>query len=133
MPKVKSEGLNEKALLWATCLALGHSPVVAATGIAYRSDHGTWVYPRFTSEQEVGALMSAEWIGVERPSRGQKKPVWRAIADSKVPTKPHEFCGGVVSAWGETPGVAVCRALVLSRIGVMVDVPDELLLQAVSA
>lgn len=133
MPKVKSEGLSGKALLWATCLALGHSPVVAATGIAYLSDHGSWVYPRFTSEQEVGELMSAEWIGVERPSRGQKTPVWRAIADSKVPTKPHEFCGGVVSAWGETLGVAVCRALVLSRIGVMVDVPDELLLQAVSA
>lgn len=133
MPKVKSEGLSGKALLWATCLALGHSPVVAATGIAYRSDHGSWVYPRFTSEQEVGELMSAEWIGVERPSRGQRTPVWRAIADSKVPTKPHEFCGGVVSAWGETLGVAVCRALVLSRIGVMVDVPDELVLQAVSA
>lgn len=60
MPKVKSEGLSGKALLWATCLALGHSPVVAATGIAYRRDHGSWVYPRFTSEQEVGELMSAE-------------------------------------------------------------------------
>lgn len=30
-------------------------------------------------------------------------------------------------AWGETIGVAVCRALVLSRLGLTVDVPDELL------
>lgn len=132
MPKVKSEGLSGEALLWATCLALGHSPVVAATGIAYRSDHGSWVYPRYTSEHEAGELMSAEWIGVERPSRGQKTPLWRAIADSKMPTKPHEFCG-VVSAWGESLGVAVCRALVLSRIGMTVDVPDELVLQTVVA
>lgn len=132
MSKVKAEDLSGDALLWAVCFALGHAPVVAATGIAYRSDHGSWVYPRFTSDAEAGELMSSEWIGVERPSRGQKTPVWRAIADSKVPTKPHEFCGGVVSAWGDTLGVAVCRALVLSRVGVIVDVPDDLL-QAVAA
>ena len=127
MSKVKVEELSGSALLWAVCLALGHAPVMAATGIAYRSDHGSWVYPRFTSDAEAGELMSSEWIGVERPCRGQKTPAWRAIADSKVPTKPHEFCGGVVSAWGATLGVAVCRALVLSRLGVAVDVPEELL------
>jgi hypothetical protein len=127
MSKVKAEKLDADALLWAVCLALGHAPVLAATGIAYRSDHGSWVYPRFTSDQEAGELMASEWIGVERPCCGQKTPVWRAIADSKEPTKPHEFCGGVVAAWGDTLGVAVCRALVLSRLGVAVDVPEELL------
>ena len=126
MSKVKAEELSGAALLWAVCLALGHAPVVAATGIAYRSDQGTWVYPRYTSDEEAGALMSSEWIGVESPSRGQKTPLWRAISDSKVPTKPFEICGGVVSAWGETLGVAVCRALVLSRLGVNVDLPEEL-------
>jgi len=130
--KIQSEELTGNALIWAVCRALGHAPVVAETGIAYRSDHGSWVYPRYTSDSEAGELMSSEWIGVERPSRGQKTPVWRAIADSKVPTKPHEYCGGVMSAWGETIGVAVCRALVLSRLGVTVDVPDQLL-QAVPA
>lgn len=130
--KIQTEELSGNALIWAVCCALRNAPVIAATGIAYRSDHGSWVYPRYTSDSEAGELMSSEWIGVERPSRGQKTPVWRAIADSKVPTKPHEYCGGVVSAWGETLGVAVCRALVLSRLGVTVDVPDELL-QAVPA
>jgi hypothetical protein len=127
MSKVKADELNGSALLWAVCLALGQAPVVAATGIAYRSDHGSWVYPRYTSDSEAGELMASEWIGVERPCRGQSPPVWRAIADSKVPTKPHEYCGGVMSAYGETIGVAVCRALVLSRLGVTVDIPEELL------
>lgn len=131
--KTQSETLTGATLLWAVCRALGHAPVVAATGIAYRSDHGSWVYPRYTDDAEVGTLMSSEWIGVERPSHGQKPPVWRALADSKIPTKPHEYCGGVVSAYGETPGVAVCRALVLSRLGATVEVPDELLHQAVPA
>lgn len=126
MFKMKAEELSGMALLWAVCRALGHAPVATATGIAYRSDHGSWVYPRYTSDSEVAELMSTEWIGVERPSRGQKTPVWRAIADSKVPAKPHEFSGGVVAAWGETLGLAVCRALVLSRLGVTVDLPDEL-------
>lgn len=130
--KIQSDTLTGNALIWAVCHALKHAPVVAATGIAYKSDHGSWVYPRYTSDAEAGELMASEWIGVERPCKGQKPPVWRAIADSKIPTKPHEFCGGVVSAWGETIGVAVCRALVLSRIGVAVDVPEELL-QAVPA
>ena len=128
--KTQSEELTGNALIWAACRALGHAPVVAETGIAYLSDHGSFVYPRYTSDSEAGELMSSEWIGVERPSRGQKLPVWRAIADSKVPTKPYEYCGEVMSAWGETIGVAVCRALVLSRLGVTVDVPDELLLAA---
>lgn len=131
--KTQSKTLSGAALIWAVCRALGYAPVVAATGIAYRSDHGSWVYPSYTDDSEVGALMSSEWIGVERPCRGQKPPVWRAIADSKIPTKPHEFSGVVVDALGETPGVAVCRALVMSRIGVTVDVPDELLPQAVAA
>lgn len=132
MSKLKAEELEGSSLMWAVCLALGHAPAITPTGVAYRSDHGSWVYPRFTSDAEAGELMSSEWIGVERPSRGQKTPVWRAIADSKVPTKPHEFCGGVVSAWGDTLGVAVCRVLVLSRLGQTVDVPEELL-QAVPA
>lgn len=125
--KAKTETLTGQALIWATCLALRHSPVVAATGVAYRSDHGSWVYPRYTSDQEVGELMSSEWIGVERPSRGQKTPVWRAITESKIPTKPYETCGGVVSAFGVTLGEAVCRVLVISRLGAFVEVPDELL------
>ena len=124
--KAESQNLDGAALIWAMCLALGHSPEVAATGVAYKDDHGSWVYPRFTSDSEVGELMTKECIGVERPSKGQTVPLWRAITDKKTQTK-YQSRFEVVSAYGETLGVAVCRAIVLSRCGSTVDVPEELL------
>lgn len=124
--KNESKLLDGAALLWAMCIALGHSPLLAATGIAYRGDDGSWVYPRYTADSEVGSLMAAEWVSVERPSRGQKTPMWRAVTDSKRPSKSHIF-NAVASAYGETIGVAVCRAIVLSRCGDTVDVPEQLL------
>lgn len=124
--KANSNSLERDALTWAMCRALGHSPVIAEAGIAYRNDHDCWVYPRYTDDSEAGPLMSVEWVGVERPSKGQTIPLWRAVTDSKIPPKPHEF-QGVVAASGETLGIAVCRAIVLSRCGKVVDIPDQLL------
>lgn len=124
--KTKTQTLNGNALTWAMCVALGYSPVVAATGIAYKSDHGSWVYPMFTSDSEVGELMSSEWVSVERPSRGQRIRTWRAVTDSKRPEKPLVL-SWVASAAGESLGIAVCRAIVLSHCGDTVDVPEQLL------
>jgi hypothetical protein len=124
--KTKTQTLDGNSLIWAMCLALGQSPVMAATGIAYRSDHGSWVYPRFTSDSEAGELMASEWVSAERPSKGQSTPTWRAVTDSKRPEKPHVF-NQVASATGESLGVAVCRAIVLSHCGDTVDVPEQLL------
>lgn len=120
--KTNTTELDGQALIWATCLALGYSPVVAATGVAYRSDHGSWVYPRFTDDSEAGPLMASEWVSVERPSGGQKPPVWRAVTDSK-----RKELNWTVSAHAQSLGVAVCRAIVLSRCGESVEVPEELL------
>lgn len=124
--KTETKTLDGPALLWAMCLALGHAPVLAATGIAYRSDHGSWVYPRFTDDSEVGALMTAEWVSVERLCKRQTTPTWRAVTDNKRPEKPRTF-NSVASAHGESLGVAVCRAIVLSRCGNTVDIPEQLL------
>jgi hypothetical protein len=121
----QTQALNGRALIWATCLALGHSPVVAATGIAYRGDHGSLTYPRFTDDSEAGKLMASELVGAERPSKGQVKPMWRAVTDNKCKKRPESF--NFVSATGESLGVAVCRAIVLSHCGEAVDVPEELL------
>lgn len=84
------------------------------------------VYPRYTSDEEVGSLMTKEWVGVERPSKGQKTPLWHAITDNKR-SDASRTTTFVVSAWGETIGVAVCRAIVLSHCGKTVSVPRELL------
>lgn len=122
----QTQALNGRALIWATCLALGHSPVIAATGIAYRDDSGSWVYPRFTSDSEAGELIATQWVSVERPSKGQITPVWRAETQQKR-IKTTQALKWVVSATGESLGVAVCRAIVLSNCGETVDVPEELL------
>jgi hypothetical protein len=123
--KTNTETLDGPALIWAMCIALGHTPVSAATGIAYRSDHGSWVYPRFTDDSEVGPLMMAEKVGVERPFGSQAVPLWRAITDTKGAEAKRNL-NWVVSAHGTSPGVAVCRAIVLSRCGVSVDIPEQL-------
>lgn len=123
---VETKLLEGKALLWAVCKALGQSPIIAATGIAYRSDHGSWVYPNYTSDSEAGELMASEWISAERPTKGQSTPMWRTVMESKKPEKPYSPNGPVVG-WGETLGVAVGRAIVLSYIGDKVDIPKELI------
>jgi hypothetical protein len=125
--KQNVDQLAGKPLVWAVCHALGHAPEVDVQfGVCYRSDHGSWVYPRYTDDSEVGSLMSSEWIGVDRPSSGQATPMWRAITNNKVARGSQVF-DPVKDAWGETIGIAVCRALVLSRVGPTIDVPDILL------
>ena len=129
--QVEAQTLCGNALIWAVCSALNQSPVVAPTGIAFRSEHGSWVYPRYTEDDEAGQLMASEWISAERPNRGQPTPLWRSVTDVKYKQKGYSF-NQVVSAHGHSLGEAVCRALVLSRLGKMVDVPDDLLTHASS-
>lgn len=123
--KVKSDTLNGAGLIWAMCVALGHSPVVAATGVTFRGDHGSWEYPRFTDDAEIGPLMASEWVGVDRPSKGQNPPVWRAITDVKYKKKYGDSLVTVVSAYDPSLAIAVCRAIVMSRLGEVVELPDE--------
>lgn len=119
-----SKDLTQKALIWAVCRALGHSPTLCNGYVVYRSEHGSWVAPTYTSNDDVGELMNSQWVGVERPSKGQKTPLWRAITDIKV--KNIDGLNSVADAWGETIGLAVCRAIVVSHFGKTVDIPEEL-------
>ena len=124
--KAMVEQLTGNALIWAVCHALKLSPVIAASGVAYRGENGSWVYPRYTDDTEAVGLMASEWIGVDRPSKGQTPPQWCAVTDNKGAPDPKWF-KPVVSASAESLAVAVCRALVLSHIGEAVDIPDQLL------
>lgn len=126
MKKEKVSSLNGNALIWAVCRALGYGPVVAATGISYRSDHGSWVYPRFLEDSEAGELIVSELVSVERPSKGQSVPMWRTVTDNKAKRSPAIF-QPVVDACGETLGCAVCRVIVKSYLGDSVEIPDVLL------
>ena len=67
-------------------------------------------------------LMEKHWIGLDRPSRGQTPPMWRALADWKDEDKQRLFgsnayCHITASARGTTAMVAVCRLVVRMKFG----------------
>jgi len=72
--------LSGDDLIWAMCRARGHAPVWAPTGVAYRSEPGAWVYPRYTSDSEAGELIARYAVSVERPSE-QTGWQWRAAME----------------------------------------------------
>ena len=128
MVEVRTANLTGKALTWAAIVALGLEPVIAATGICHKNDAGGWTYPIFESPFQVAELIEREWIGLERPSKGQKAPMWRAITDRRFKKKlrPGDSDVLVVDAWGETSFLAVARVFVMSRLGACVTIPAEL-------
>lgn len=58
---------------------------------------------------------------------------WHATVSTRVAEKPskelfgYEIPGGPYRAEGETPLIAICRAVVASKLGDTVDIPDELM------
>jgi len=117
--------LEGNALIWAVCSALGQPPVISGSRVFYRSESGSWVEPLYIEDVAAVKLMTDDWIGVDRPSNGQTPPVWTAITNSKKPADSRELTTGVVIAHAETLGTAVCRALVLSRHGTEIDIPEQ--------
>lgn len=108
--------LSGDDLIWAMCRARGHAPVWAPTGVAYRSEPGAWVYPRYTSDSEAGELIARYAVNVERPSE-QTGWQWRAAM---------EGVGGVEQCMlGETLGEAICRVIVLCRLGPEIKLPER--------
>jgi len=122
--QIETRKLTGTALIWAVARALNLAPLIVDSRVAYKSDHGPWVHPNYTDDAEAVELMQQQWIGVERPSRGQKTPVWQALTESKMKPKPLQ---PVVSAFGVSIGIAVCRALVLSHFGDTIEIPDEVM------
>ncbi len=67
-------------------------------------------------------IIDRDWIGLDRPSRGQTVPMWRAIRDNAAPVLGASLRQRVVQAWGETALIASMRAKVASHYGD--EVPD---------
>lgn len=123
--KVKVESLTGNALIWAVCAALGESPVLSGGTVVYRSPHGSWVSPRYTQDSLAGELIVSERIGVSPPTQGESPLIWRTRAKNRL-SDDSAFAPYYVEASSESLAVAVCRAIVLSRLGEEADVPDEL-------
>lgn len=123
--KVQVDTLVGAALAWAALKAEGHAPVAGPTGVGYRSDHGSWVFPTYT-DAEATALMVTHWIGVERPSKGQTPPAWRAIGDFRGDRAVRQHLM-VVSSHHTEFSIAVTRCFVKTKFGEELDVPDDVL------
>ena len=77
-------------------------------------------------EIKVLRMLKKERIGLERPSNGQTVPMWRAITDIKHAPRNYDL-KRVVDAWGETVELAALKVYVMSYLGTVVDIPEELL------
>lgn len=123
--KIATNRLTGNALIWAVILAGRHQPVQTTSGIAFKSDHGSWDFPR-CDRAEAAEILVREWISVERPFKGQTPPTWKAIVDNKQ-RGPRQELHPVLSATGATFELAVHRAFVASYFGEVIDMPDELI------
>lgn len=116
--------LHGPALAWATILAMGRSPTMAGGRVEYRTDHGSWISYQ-VDNASAAELCDRFWIGLDRPSKGQNPPTWRALADN-ARQKGRADVPGVVSAYDVDMAVAVHRAFVLSRLGETATIPAAL-------
>jgi len=128
---VDIDSLTGPALAWAVCLANGRRASITSghTGAQisnYDEGHGSWSVVRL-DDSEASEAMDKHWIGVERPSRGQKPPVWRALADYRGKRDPLRYVG-VVCADSPDRRTAIFRCLVKSIFNDKVGVPKQLLL-----
>lgn len=117
---VQVDTLDGPDLDRAAALALGYVPSDGSRW-PHRDDPTSQIDIETFSPTTDGALASAiideKWIGIERPSRGQKTPVWRAIKDSEMKVRVGDFAHRVVSATGPNHVIAALRALVKGVYG----------------
>jgi hypothetical protein len=118
--------LTGSALLWGMCLALGYTPEIHHNQVVHtHPGDGRKVSPLFTHEDQMHELMVRHWVGLERPSKHHKSPMWRAVTDAHL-TDEQVASGAVarvVSASDARPSVAVCRAIIKAHLGDELDAP----------
>ncbi|MFJ2527877.1 phage protein NinX family protein [Pseudomonas helmanticensis] len=121
MTEVKTQDLSGTALDWAVALAVGWTAAklvtiedVSKTSFEVRSPSGLRLQPS-TDWSQCGPLIAKIKIGFG-PALGG----W--VAHPHRPNAPTEWLTA------DEPLVAICRAIVADRLGMVVSVPAELLL-----
>lgn len=111
--------------------------------------HSRYVFSPSTDWIHCGPLMTTYQIFIEPPhdvhklmldEKGNPKGCWEtyeswhASVSTRVAERPPReafegwyFPGGPYRAEGETPQIAICRAVVAAKLGDEVDIPDELM------
>lgn len=151
--KVKTSELSGVQLDVAVALALemtgGDLRVRGGNGCSYYNGSGLKTFSPSTDWSQCGPLMTTYQIFIEPPhdvhksmldEKGNPKGCWEtyeswhASVSTRVAERPPReafegwyFPGGPYRAEGETPQIAICRAVVAAKLGDEVDIPDELM------
>lgn len=153
--KIKTSELTGAALDWAVADALGYEPMVVHQGMPraivscversnneaiFHDDYSpsiSWVYGGplvdkfqiYVSPPHI--VFATKIIGSKRVSADKVYNCWTATISARVAKKPSPIeglpgLGGNYTGQGDTPLVAICRAVVACKLGEEVEVPEEL-------
>lgn len=153
--KVKTSELIGAALDWAVAIAQGYEPDRLQDGQVRRGNDYCLVgpdtdhlcrYSPSTKWAQGGPLVEQFYIYLSPPhvafatriengkrvSADKVYHCWTAKVGPNIAQRPAEFAElpmlrGLYAGDGETPLIAICRAVVACKLGDEVEVPDELL------
>ena len=148
--KVKTSELSGVQLDYAVAWSVdwGQPVIHITSGGSFVELMGV-VFSPTTNWSQCGPLMSTYQIFIEPPhdvhksmldEKGNPKGCWEtyeswhASVSTRVAERPPReafegwyFPGGPYRAEGETPQIAICRAVVAAKLGDEVEIPDELM------
>ena len=152
--KVKTSELSGVQLDYAVAKSIGqqlsNEDYDKQTGaLWFESEHEWKIWSPSTDWSQCGQLMTTYQIFIEPPHNVHKSMLdekgnpkgcwetyesWHASVSTRVAERPPReafegwyFPGGPYRAEGETPQIAICRAVVAAKLGDEVDIPDELM------
>ena len=123
MPKIKTIELAGAALDWAVLIADGKKPVVTKAGIILNDWHSSGFCRPSKDWNQCGCYIKKYRIMVSPSLDIQTERVLHWVASFETYINRAYQMGWL----GETPEIAICRAVVGNLLGAEVDVPAELL------
>ncbi|MDE9571291.1 phage protein NinX family protein [Xenorhabdus bovienii] len=120
--KIKTSELTGRALDWAVCLAIGgtanedNTEVQAPNNGYYLLSNGKGNFTPSTDWSQCGELIEKHRVELDFNSVSEE---WSAYIFN------FEELESVIED-GDTPQIAICRAVVATQLGDEVDIPDEL-------
>ncbi|CDG95856.1 conserved hypothetical protein [Xenorhabdus bovienii str. puntauvense] len=124
--KIKTSELTGRALDWAVCLAIGgaankdNTEVQAPNRDYYLLSNGKGNFAPSTDWAQCGQLIEKYEMDLT-PVMGGTYCAGLSITDGALCTDDY-----VSIVYGDTPQIAICRAVVAAQLGDEVDIPDEL-------
>jgi len=115
--KVKTSELTGAALDWAVAEAEGLMPSKNWTGMYYRPSTDWGVTGLLIEKYKI----TLYWHPIYHYEDGDSQPCWEAQPHDVLLVAPDEY-----DPVGDTALIAACRAIVASKLGDTVEVPEQL-------